>query len=61
MNNLWGTHNGHQYHVGHFIICSKFLPDFYGLDNADLQNNYAIEVMKWVIFLSRLKNSQHMF
>ena len=29
-------------------MCSKFLPDFYGSDNADLQNNYAIELMKWV-------------
>ena len=31
---------------------SKFLPDFNGLDNIDLQNNYAIEliIVKWVVF-----------
>ena len=27
-------------------VCLKFLPDFYGLDNVYLQNNYAIELMK---------------
>ena len=27
-------------------FCSKFLLDFY----VDLQNNYAIELMKWVVF-----------
>ena len=31
-------------------FCSKFLLDFYGYDNVDLQNNYAIELMKWVVF-----------
>ena len=31
-------------------FCSKFLPDSHGLDNVDLQNNYAIEIMKWVVF-----------
>ena len=23
-------------------VCSKFFPDFYSLENVDLQNNYAI-------------------
>ena len=31
-------------------FCSKFLPDFYGLDDVDLQYNYEIELMKWVVF-----------
>ena len=31
-------------------VCSKFFSAYYGLDNVDLQNNYAIEIMKWVVF-----------
>ena len=27
-------------------VCSKFFSAYYGLDNVDLQNNYAIEIMK---------------
>ena len=33
------------------ILCDKILlkiPPW--LDNVDLQNNYAIEIMKWVVF-----------
>ena len=34
---------------------------FYGVD-VNLQNNYAIELMKWVVYeASRLKNSQQLF
>ena len=40
-------------------FCSKFIPEFYGLDNVDLQNNYAIELNAIGRFRSRLKNSQH--
>ena len=29
---------------------SNFLRDFYGLGNVDLQNNFAIELMKWFVF-----------
>ena len=31
-------------------FCLKFLPNFYGLGNVDLQNNHAIELMRWVVF-----------
>ena len=33
-------------------FCSKFLPDFQGLDNVDLQNNYAIA---WTYEMLRFK------
>ena len=34
---------------------------FYGVD-VNLQNNHAIELMKWVVYeASRLKNSQQLF
>ena len=29
---------------------SKFLPDFYGIENVDLQDNCAIEIMKLIDF-----------
>ena len=28
-------------------FCSKFLPNFGGFDNVDLENNYAIEHVKF--------------
>ena len=31
-------------------VCSKLFLAYCGLDNVDLQNNYAIEIMKWVVF-----------
>ena len=31
-------------------FCSKFLFDFYGLGNIDLQNNYVIELIKCKVF-----------
>ena len=31
-------------------IRSKFLPDFYSLDNVDLQNKNVIELMEWVVY-----------
>ena len=31
-------------------FCSKFLPDFYSLDNVDLQNKNVIELMEWVVY-----------
>ena len=48
----------HEYHVVDFIrdsILLKISACFYGLDNVDLQNNYAIELMKWVVFEAVLK------
>ena len=46
-------HKETQYRVWvilHMIkFCSIFLLEFYGLDNVDLQSNYAIERMKWVV------------